>query len=134
MRQWPYLPKMLNETILLIETMENLGNSDYWDDGLISLKQWFLFDSIPISKWIVTLTFINEKELCFSLAKELVDHSNLSFFLIETIVINGTMTFSSIISNRDDGFGLRRWSFYQLIVKRNVTLIRQVRVLSKVLY
>ena len=65
----------------------------------------------------------------FSLAKELVDPSNLGFFLIETIVINGTMTFSSIISNRDDGFGLRRWSFYQLIVKRNVTLIRQVRVL-----
>ena len=64
----------------------------------------------------------------FSLAKELVDPNNLGFFLMETIVINGTMTFSSIISNRDDGFGLRRWSIYELIVKRNHAVIRQVRV------
>ena len=66
----------------------------------------------------------------FSLGKELVDPSNLGFFLIETIVINGTMTFSSIISNRDDGFGLRRWNFCELKVNRNVTSIRQVRVVS----
>ena len=42
--------------------------------------------------------------------------------------MNETMIFFSNISNQDNGFGLRRWYFCELKVKRNHTLIRQVRV------
>ena len=48
--------------------------------------------------------------------------------LIETMVIKETMDFFPIISKRNDGFGPKRWNFYELKVNRNVTSIRQVRV------
>ena len=51
-----------------------------------------------------------------------------TFLLIKTMIIKETMEFFPIISKRDDGFGPKRWNFYELKVNRNVTSIRQVRV------
>ena len=38
------------------------------------------------------------------------------------------MVFKPIIFKRDDGFWARRWYFFELIAKRNVTFIRHSRV------